>query len=317
MDRPKVTVLMSFRNSARYILKAAESILNQDYEDFEFLIINDGSTDASAEIIASLKDKRIRLIVNRENIGLTKSLILGLGVARSEYIARMDADDISYPFRLSSQLAVLGKNPDISVVGCHYEVIDEEARPLRKRGAVNDNRIIKQLLAKGENPLVHGSVVFRKKDAQAIGGYNEKFYYAQDFELWSRMIKRFIFCVVEKPLYQLRSFSILDKDKYIFQRFYREYISKNCSGTDFVKLPDDLSIRGELDRLYLAIPKYYTSNYYLWVAKGNILKNPLYSLKSIYKSFYHAPRLEGKRFLFGKLLGLFSKNIRADEKTLL
>src|SRR3990170_6306785 len=102
---PEITVLMSVYNGERFLREAIESILNQTYRDFEFLIINDGSTDSSREIILSYNDPRIRLIDNELNIGLTRSLNKGLRLARGKYIARQDADDISFRKRLEKQVA--------------------------------------------------------------------------------------------------------------------------------------------------------------------------------------------------------------------
>ncbi|MCI0471302.1 MAG: glycosyltransferase, partial [Candidatus Aminicenantes bacterium] len=107
-----ITVLMSVFNNAAYLREAIDSILNQTYTDFEFLIIDDASTDSSKEIISHYHDTRIRLIENKRNIGLTKSLNKGLHKAKGEYIARMDADDISLPDRLAVQYAFLQENPD-------------------------------------------------------------------------------------------------------------------------------------------------------------------------------------------------------------
>ena len=106
MHQPKVSVVMSAYNGERYLREAVESILNQTFNDFEFIIIDDGSTNSTGQILSSYaaQDPRIVLIRNRENIGLTKSLNKGLALARGEYIARMDADDVSLPNRFSEQV---------------------------------------------------------------------------------------------------------------------------------------------------------------------------------------------------------------------
>src|SRR5659263_168424 len=104
LKAPKVTVLMAVYNGERYLREAIESILGQSFADFEFFIVNDGCTDSSRDIILSYRDPRIRLIDNQENIGLTKSLNIGLSLASGEYVARQDADDISYPTRIEKQI---------------------------------------------------------------------------------------------------------------------------------------------------------------------------------------------------------------------
>ena len=122
---PKITVLMPVYNGEKYLKESIESILKQTFRDFEFLIINDTSTDESEKIIRSFKDSRIKLIKNEKNIGLTKSLNKGLDLAKGEYMARMDADDISLPKRLEIQVAFMDKNPKIGVIGAWAKVIGE------------------------------------------------------------------------------------------------------------------------------------------------------------------------------------------------
>ena len=125
MRNPKITVLMPVYNGEKYLREAIGSILNQTFNDFEFLIINDSSTDSTREIILSYDDTRIRLEDNEKNIGLTHSLNKGLRLAKGKYVARMDADDISLPDRLEKQLAVIENNTDVSIVACWIDIIDK------------------------------------------------------------------------------------------------------------------------------------------------------------------------------------------------
>ena len=104
MDMPRVSVIMSVYNGERYLWEAVESILGQTFTDFEFIIIDDGSTDQTAKILRAIGDERVRIFFNEKNIGLAGSLNRGLGLARGEYVARMDADDISLPARLEKQV---------------------------------------------------------------------------------------------------------------------------------------------------------------------------------------------------------------------
>ena len=113
MENPRVTALMSVFNGDKYLSEALESILNQTFTNFEFLIINDGSNDRTEDILKSYDDVRIRIINNDNNMGLAKSLNKGLRIARGEYIARMDADDISLPTRLARQVEFLDKNKHV------------------------------------------------------------------------------------------------------------------------------------------------------------------------------------------------------------
>ncbi|MCP8319033.1 MAG: glycosyltransferase, partial [Candidatus Methylarchaceae archaeon HK01B] len=133
MKSPKITILMSVYNGEKYLREAIDSILNQTFKDFEFLIINDGSTDRTVEILRSYHDSRIKIITNEKNMGLTKSLNKGLKIARSEYVARMDADDISYPRRLEVQYEYMKKNPDVGIVGSWNDVIDDKGNTIDYR----------------------------------------------------------------------------------------------------------------------------------------------------------------------------------------
>lgn len=130
---PKISVVMSVYNGERYLGEAVESIFNQTFSDFEFIIINDGSTDRTPEILTEIDDPRAK-VINQPNRGLTASLNRAIRLAKGEYIARMDADDISEPTRLERQVEVLDRDPDVVLVACWYEVIDEKGNFLAHRG---------------------------------------------------------------------------------------------------------------------------------------------------------------------------------------
>jgi glycosyltransferase involved in cell wall biosynthesis len=186
ISNPKVTVLMSVYNGERFLQQAIDSILNQTYQDFEFLIIDDGSNDRSREIIQSHKDQRIRLIYNEENIGLTPSLNKGLELARGEYIARMDADDVSFPQRLEKQVEFLEHNPEVILLGAWAEVVDENGKIIKVWRYPTKDCVIRWRLLFG-NCLVHSSVIYRKDKVLDAGGYNSSITYAQDYELWTKL----------------------------------------------------------------------------------------------------------------------------------
>lgn len=186
MANAKVTVLMSVFNGERFLKKAVGSVLTQTFSDFEFLVLDDCSTDNTWDILKSFQDPRIRLIKNSVNMGLTRALNKGLGLARGEYVARMDADDISLSERLQRQEAFLDKNQNIAMVGCWVEVIDENGQ---KTKTVNFP-IVPYLLRWRllfTNTFAHSAVMFRKDAALGVGGYSEKMRCAQDYDLWSRI----------------------------------------------------------------------------------------------------------------------------------
>lgn len=159
---------MPVYNAAQYLREAIDSILNQTFRDFEFIIINDGSTDRSLEIIQSYNDDRIRLI-NQKNTGLAKALNNGIAIAKSDFIARMDADDISIPERLTSQFSFLESNVDVVAVGSNAEVIDKEGNHVYCTAQPSTWSEIKKVLP--NTPFIHPSVMFRKEITDNIGFY--------------------------------------------------------------------------------------------------------------------------------------------------
>jgi len=199
----KISVIMSVYNGEAHLTNSIASILNQTFTDFEFIIVDDCSTDSSSEIIRSFKDDRIRVINNETNMGLTKSLNCALKVAHARYIVRQDADDISLPDRFEKQLRYMEKHPEIALVGTSIFVIDDDGEIIEKRiAAPNPGKT----LLKG-NRFYHGSVMIKREVLDEIGCYNELFKYSQDYELWLRVSKRHKAKNLTEPLYKLRFYS--------------------------------------------------------------------------------------------------------------
>jgi glycosyltransferase involved in cell wall biosynthesis len=184
MSNPKVTVLMAVYNGEDFLREAVESILQQTYSDFEFLVIDDGSTDNTSTIIKSYDDQRIRLVKNIENIGLTKSLNNGLQLSRGAYIARMDADEISLPNRFAEQVEFLDSNKGIGCCGTLARIFGNHDSEWRY--PLDHDRIKVDLLF--HSCLVHASVMLRQdvlKKHDIL--YDEECICAQDYELWVRL----------------------------------------------------------------------------------------------------------------------------------
>ena len=163
MKKPIITVLMTVYNGESYLTEAIESILYQSYADFEFLIIDDASTDSSNKIILSYKDDKIRYVRNDYNIGQTASLNYGLNIANGKYIARMDQDDLSHRDRLFIQHNYMEQNPNISVVGSWAELINENGDYIGTTIHPTEYSDIKESIACG-CPISHSSAFFRKKN---------------------------------------------------------------------------------------------------------------------------------------------------------
>jgi len=203
MKNPKVTVLMSVYNGEKYLREAVDSILGQTFKDFEFLIINDGSTDKTGEILKSYNDPRIKIINNEKNIGLTKSLNTGLRLARGEYIARQDADDISLPTRLEKELKFLEQNSNVALVGTDYLFINEKGKVFHVVRCLNGRRKLKEKLLEG-NQFGHGSVMMRKECIHRVGTYREEFRFAQDYDFYLRLVEVYDVANISEPLYKWR-----------------------------------------------------------------------------------------------------------------
>jgi len=177
-----VTVLMSVYNGQKYLREAVDSILNQTHRNIEFIIINDASTDNTRIILESYNDPRIILLHNKLNLGLTKSLNLGLDIAKGEYVARMDADDISLPERIRTQRGYLDSHPNIILASSRTIVIDRDGVKIGRKNPPSNPEFLKFLMMT-KNQMTHSSVMFRKSIILEHGGYNEKIKYTQDYEL--------------------------------------------------------------------------------------------------------------------------------------
>jgi glycosyltransferase involved in cell wall biosynthesis len=205
-----VSVIISTYNDKNTLLHAINSVLNQTYKDFELILINDGSTDCSLNIIKEYLEKDNRIIlINKENSGLTKSLNIGLKKAKGKYIARIDADDIWKLTKLEKQIKFLEKNQNYGLIGTAYDEIDEYGNIIYKKQRtlllLNDKDIKKNIVK--FNPFFHSSVVFRKEILSNIGFYNESFKYTQDYEFWIRIIS---------------SYKVINLDEILASRRYSE-----------------------------------------------------------------------------------------------
>jgi glycosyltransferase involved in cell wall biosynthesis len=200
----EISVIMTVYNGGKFLREAVDSILNQTYQEFELIIIDDGSTDSTLQIINSYHDPRISLIENGQNRGQSYSRNLGIKESKGDYIAIMDADDIALPKRLEIQYEYLKSNTEISLCGSWIEVIGEEGDFKKIRKVPTENFEIKADLI-FNCPIIHPTVMFVKKDFAENGFfYDEEFKYAQDMELWSRAMFKLNFTNIPLPLLKMR-----------------------------------------------------------------------------------------------------------------
>jgi len=206
MDNPKISVLMPAYNTEKYIGEAIESILNQTFKDFEFIIIDDCSTDNTWEIIQGYvkKDERIIVLRNKKNSKICKTLNRGIDIAKGKYIARMDADDWSYPDRFEKQFKFMENNPEVVISGGTMEVCDEKMDLLNQRKYnLTDGEIRKKLFR--YSPFCHATTIYKTKIVKKINGYDEMFYVAQDYDFYFRLGMHGKFGNLKDILYKLRT----------------------------------------------------------------------------------------------------------------
>jgi glycosyltransferase involved in cell wall biosynthesis len=196
----RVTVLIGSYNNAGTLDRAIDAILAQTMRDLELIVIDDGSTDATPDVVAAAmtRDERVRSLPMGRNVGIARSLNEGLRAARAPVVVVQDADDHSDPRRLERQLAVLDARPEVAVVGSRMHEVDEAGRPLaaRTKFASGDvNHVLPHF-----NPIPNTSAAFRRDAALDAGGYDPRYRYAMEYDLWLRLADRWRIVALDEPL---------------------------------------------------------------------------------------------------------------------
>jgi len=197
-----LSVIMPAFNAGKYISASIESILNQTFTDFELLIVDDGSTDDTVSKIKSFKDKRIN-IISQKNSGVSASRNKAIRLAKGEYIAMHDADDISYPERFDTQIRFLRKNPEIGLVGCTLEAVDKDDSFMYYINLLThpDDLKLAEILS---NQIGQGAVMLRSELLKQYGHYDVGLKYAEDADLWRRLSHHTKLANIKTPLYRYR-----------------------------------------------------------------------------------------------------------------
>ena len=218
-----ISVILPVYNAGKFLSASIESILNQTHRNFELIILNDGSTDESEQIVKSFNDPRIRYF-EHPNMGLANTLNKGIALSAGEFIARQDNDDISYPDRLKLQLDFLKNNPQFAIVGSHARIVNENGIDTGRKHTHPLKSCHLKFDLVFDNPFVHSSVMFRKQLIQDTGNYISDSNFFEDHNLWSRVSRNFKVANIPEILLDYREVSTgMSKsaktysDKVIFQ----------------------------------------------------------------------------------------------------
>ncbi len=318
---PAISVVMSVYNGKKYLQESVDSILNQTCKDFEFIVVNDGSTDDSLDMLLEYqaKDNRL-LIVTQSNIGLTRSLNRGIRLADSEFIARQDADDISLPKRFERQLDYMKTHTEVAVVGCLGDFFNVNGILRTTKTPKYSREGIKRHLVR-KNLFMHGSAMVRKSCLEKVGFYREFFRHAQDYDLWLRLSQYFDIDILSEHLYQYRvTAEAISVSKWPIQKQYADiarklHTERLAAGKDsydtFVRsYPDGLPVRND------AACKY---EYHLFLARefvgGNKLKDARKELRILWQLGCRRPEI--LYLLLKSLLGARLLNLCRQLRTLI
>jgi hypothetical protein len=201
---PLISVVMPVRNGGRWLGEAIDSVVRQTLRDLELLVIDDGSTDQTPEILNdwSRRDRRVRGL-RQSSLGLVAALNYGLAEARAPFLARLDADDRAAPQRLKRQVTVLNDNSSFGLLGSWAQRIDESGRPRGELKPETSPQKLADILKRG-NPFIHSTIVLRTEIARRLGGYRSAFEAAEDYDLWLRMSEVTVLANLPEPLVQYR-----------------------------------------------------------------------------------------------------------------
>ncbi len=270
MAAPLVSVLLPVFNGEAYLPEAIESVLGQTFEAFEFIIVNDGSSDRSSEIIASYIDQRIHCLNFETNVGLVDALNAGLSVAQGKYIARIDADDKWCPDKLEKQLGLFSERPEIALCGTWYTQIDYDGEVIRSVDlpVLPEENYVQLFM---QNTFVHSGVMFQAQIVRSLGGYDSAWQHIEDYALWLALAEKY-------PVYNL-------PERLVYYRLHRNSVSCHHFKKQREKV---LALRRKaFQRCGIDI----SDEFLLAISRERVLSGQVNSLKHIHQVICaHAPK---------------------------
>jgi len=223
MSKPIISVLMSCFNSQDSVGESINSILNQSFKNFELLVFNDGSIDKTLNCITKFKDERIKILNSNINLGLTKRLNELANIATGTYLARQDADDVSVLNRLEVQYEFLQKNKDYSGVTSRTYI--NKSKKIKPRYSY---KLPKQFVLLLKNPFIHGTLMIDKNIFHSVGGYNNYYFYSQDYKLFLDLYKNnYKIKILSEPLYFLNTLDNISSNFHSEQNSYKRKAIKS------------------------------------------------------------------------------------------
>jgi glycosyltransferase involved in cell wall biosynthesis len=245
-DNPLISVILPVYNAALYIEESIKSILNQTYSNFELIVIDDGATDNSAELIKKFKDDRIRFY-SQSNMGMAKTLNKAIDMANGKFIARQDADDISLPQRFEKQVQFLLASPEVNLLGTSAEIIPVQNNIRRfHKHPVDDAQLKIDLFF--DNPFVHSSVMMRVEALKVVGYYDiEKDSLIQDYDLWSRFSRIGKIANLSEPLVEYRE--VNSSISRTTEKYLSKVISQSIENINYIH-PENMYFVRQLTNLY-------------------------------------------------------------------
>lgn len=348
---PNISVVMTVFNAEKYVRDAIDSVLNQTCRDYEFIIVDNKSSDASRDIIKKFSDSRITYIENEENLGQTKALNIGIRHSRGKYVARMDADDIAFPQRLQRQFDFLEKNSDIALVGSWCQDINQDGKPLRIYKVPTDTFWI-QCCFCGSGELTrwcitHPSVMMRRDVLEEVGLYDEQKSfdgYPQDYDLWMRIIRKYHMSNIGEPLLKYRilgaseSKSFIDKSvqycidittekiKYYLPEFNEKEVSSLANMLEYQiqgAYQDGLKVLGLFDQYFYRFMRDWRESSLLEKSKNRIKlyylpvlfhTNKWLSLKTLLKMIVRYPSLAVDVRFYRKSIKVLLKSLFSKKR---
>ena len=314
---PLVSVMLPVYNAECYVAEAIESILNQTYNNFEFIIVNDGSSDRSEEVILSISDERIRYYRNEVNLGLIGTLNKSISLSSGKYLARMDNDDICLPERLAKQVAFLESHPEVGVLGTAFYNIDKAGEIFSETAFPSQHNLLCWSLC-FFSPLAHPTVMMRRELVQSEGGYKAGIVHCEDYDFWYRLSSKTKLSNLPDVLFKLRkhemnSSSLFDTTQFnnsiiisrkmisqLIDEDIPEDLVRNLWKKDIKSIDEAKRIAGLIKKIYKAIKtgntlsanetKYLRRDFALRI--NNImwpLRNHLLAWRYIGMIFYYDP----------------------------